>query len=121
MKTGKIKFRTKERNYYFAQWEGNQRNFFQRENSHEKCKRIIKVLRNICTYSFLQEPWCSRAFPGSVVKNPPAKQETWVRSLGGEDPLRRKWQTTPVFLSGECHGQRSMVGYSPWGHKESHN
>lgn len=52
MKTGKIKFRTKERNYYFAQWEGNQRNFFQREYSDEKCKRIIKVLRNICTYSF---------------------------------------------------------------------
>ena len=30
-----------------------------------------------------------------------------------------KWQPTPVFLPGESHGQRSLVGYSPWGHKES--
>ena len=32
---------------------------------------------------------------------------------------RRKWQPTPVFLPGESHGWRSLVGYSPWGHKES--
>ena len=31
---------------------------------------------------------------------------------------RRKWQFTPVFLPGKSHGQRSLVGYSPWGHKE---
>ena len=31
---------------------------------------------------------------------------------------RRKWQTSPVFLPGESHGQRSLAGYSPWGHKE---
>ena len=29
-----------------------------------------------------------------------------------------KWQPTPVFLPGKSHGQRSLVGYSPWGHKE---
>ena len=34
-------------------------------------------------------------------------------------PWRRKWQTTPVFLPGKFHGQRSLIGYSPWGHKES--
>ena len=33
-------------------------------------------------------------------------------------PWRRKWQPTPVFLPGESHGQRSLVGYSPWGQKE---
>ena len=33
-------------------------------------------------------------------------------------PWRRKWQPTPVFLPGKSHGQRSLVGYSPWGHKE---
>ena len=38
----------------------------------------------------------------------------WV----GKMPWRRKWQPTPVFLLGESHGQRSLVGYSPWGHKE---
>ena len=32
---------------------------------------------------------------------------------------RRQWQPTPVFLPGESHGQRSLVGYSPWGRKES--
>ena len=56
---------------------------------------------------------------GSAVKNPPVKQETQVRSPGGDDPWRRAWQPTPVFLSGESHGLRSMVGYSPWGRKES--
>ena len=37
----------------------------------------------------------------------------------GRSIWRRKWQPTPVFLPGECHGQRSLVGYSPWGLKES--
>ena len=36
-----------------------------------------------------------------------------------EDPLEEGWQPTPVFLPGESHGQRSLVGYSPWGCKES--
>ena len=34
-------------------------------------------------------------------------------------PWSRKWEPTPVFLPGESHGQRGMVGYSPWGCKES--
>ena len=41
-------------------------------------------------------------------------QETWVQSLGWEDPRRREWQPTLVFLPEESHGQRSLVGYSPW-------
>ena len=36
----------------------------------------------------------------------------------GRFPWRRKWQPTPVLLPGESHGGRSLVGYSPWGHKE---
>ena len=39
----------------------------------------------------------------------------WVRKI----PWRKKWQLTPVFLPGRSHGQRSLTGYSPWGHKES--
>jgi len=35
----------------------------------------------------------------------------------GKIPWRRKWQLTPVFLPGKSHGQRSLVGYSPWGGK----
>ena len=53
-----------------------------------------------------------------MVKNLPAVQEIWVQSLGWEDSWRRAWQPTPVFLPGESHGQRSLVGYSPRGHKE---
>ena len=37
----------------------------------------------------------------------------------GRSPGGGKWQPTPVFLPGEFHGQRSLVGYSPWGLKES--
>ena len=40
--------------------------------------------------------------------------DPWVRKI----PWRRKWQPTAVFLPGESHGQRSLVGYSPCGHKE---
>ena len=54
-----------------------------------------------------------------MVKNLPAMQETWVRSLGQEDPLGKEWKPTPVFLPGELYGQKSLAGYSPWGHKES--
>ena len=49
------------------------------------------------------------------VKEPPAMQEMqeiWVLSLGA-------WQPTSVLLPGKSHGQRSLVGYSPQGHKES--
>ena len=42
-----------------------------------------------------------------------------VGNLGWKIPWRRAWQPTPVSLPGESHGQRSLVGYSPWGHKES--
>ena len=44
-------------------------------------------------------------------------QETGGRSLGQEDPLEKERQPTPIFLPGKVHGQRSLVGYSPWGHK----
>ena len=53
------------------------------------------------------------------VKRLSAMQETRVQSLGREDPLEKEWQPTPVLLPGKSHGQRSLVGYSPWGHKES--
>ena len=37
----------------------------------------------------------------------------------GRSPWRRKWQPTPVLLPGKFHGRRSLVGYNPWGRKES--
>ena len=39
--------------------------------------------------------------------------DPWVRKI----PWRKVWQPTPVFLSGEWHGERSLTGYGPWGHK----
>ena len=64
------------------------------------------------------------AFPGGVSGNKPACQRRRSKRRGfdpwvGKMPWRRAWHPTPVFLPGECHGQRSPVGYSPWGHRES--
>ena len=53
-----------------------------------------------------------------MVKYSPALQEMWVQSLGREDSLEKEMATTPIFLPGELHGQRKLVGYSPWGTKE---
>ena len=62
--------------------------------------------------------WIGKCRLAQRLKCLPAVQETWVQSLGWEDPWRRKWQPTPVFLPGESHGWRSLVGYSPRGRKE---
>ena len=50
-----------------------------------------------------------------AVKNLPEMQETRIRFLGQEDLLEKGMTTHSVFFSGEFHGQRSLVGYSPWG------
>ena len=57
-----------------------------------------------------------------VVKNLPANAGD-VRDTGwipgsGRFPSRSAWQSTPVFLPEESHGQRSLVDYSPWSHEE---
>ena len=41
-------------------------------------------------------------------------QEIWVGSLGQKTPWKSEWQPTLVFLPGEFHAQRSLVGYSSW-------
>ena len=62
-------------------------------------------------------------FPGGTSGKEPTCQcrrhkrcgfNPWVRKI----TWRRAWQPTSVFLSGESQGKRSLVGYSPWGHKE---
>ena len=62
--------------------------------------------------------WNSASLAQRVNKLP-AMWETWVWSLVWEDPLEKEWPPTPVFLLGEAHRQRSLIGYSPWGRKES--
>ena len=64
-------------------------------------------------------------FPGGVIgkestcqcRQRPKRRglNPWVRKI----PWRTEWQPTLVFLPGESHGQKSLVGYSPWGSKES--
>ena len=50
----------------------------------------------------------------SLPSEPPCRFDPWIRKI----PWRKAWQSTPIFLPEESHGQRSLVGYSPWGHKE---
>ena len=54
-----------------------------------------------------------------IVKRLPAMQETWVQSLGGEDPLEKEMATQSSILAWKIPWMRSLLGYSPWGHKES--
>ena len=54
-----------------------------------------------------------------MVKCLPAMWETQVRSLGWEDSLEKEMATHSSTLAWKSHGQRSLVDYSPWGHKES--
>ena len=62
-------------------------------------------------------------FPSGVTGKEPTCQcrrhkrhrfNPWARKI----PCSRKWHPIPAFLPGKFHGQRSLVGYSPWGHKE---
>ena len=56
------------------------------------------------------------------LKHLPPIQETQVRSLGWEDPLEKEIVTHSSILVWEIHGQRSLEGCSPWGHKrDGHN
>ena len=63
------------------------------------------------------------AFPkktkAQMVNTLPTMQETWVQSLGLEDSLEKGMATPPVFLPEKSHGQRSLMGYSPWGCKDT--
>ena len=58
---------------------------------------------------------------GQLVKNPPAMQESWVRSLGWEDPLEKEMATHSSTLAWRIHGQRSGTGCSPWNCRVRHN
>ena len=86
----------------------------------------IRTLRAIATYyssspSFKFSPVARNraSLVAQTVKNLPAMKETEDQSPGWEDPLWRGMATTPITLPGEFHGQRSLVGYSPSGLKES--
>ena len=56
----------------------------------------------------VKNPFANAGDIANVGSIPRSKKKYW----------RRKWQPTPIFLPEESHGQRSLTGYSPWGHKE---
>ena len=62
-----------------------------------------------------------QGFPGGSEVKASAWNAGDPGSIPGSEkiPWRRQWQPTPVLLPGESHGGRSLVGYSPWGRKES--
>ena len=49
------------------------------------------------------------------------EQIPWIEQIPWAEqiPWRKKWQLTPVFLSGKFHGRKSLAGYGPWGRKEA--
>ena len=67
--------------------------------------------KHIMTHVLLAHHW---GFRDSAYNVPPGF-DSWV----GKIPWRRKWQSTPVFLPGKCHGQRTLVSYSPQGSQKS--
>ena len=77
-------------------------------------KSFYQVSESDLTLSFL-----GASLVAQTVKNPPAMLETWVRSLGWEDSLEEEMATHSRILAWKSPGQRRLVGYSPWGCKES--
>ena len=83
------------------------------------CPHVVERGQAVVSSSLIRKLITYKGFPGgSVVKICQPIQEMKFRSRL-EDPWKREWQPTQVFLPGEAHGQRSLAGYSPWGRKES--
>ena len=64
----------------------------------------------------LQYSWASLV--AQLLKNLPAMQETWVQSLGREDPLEKEMATDSSILAWKIPWTEEPVGYSPWGPRE---
>ena len=74
---------------------------------------------DVCPFSLrIPDPY-GASLVAHRLKHLPPMQETLVWSLAWEDPLEKEMATHSSFLPGESHGWRSLVGYSPRGHKES--
>ena len=76
---------------------------------------LLTELITVCEY-YYQNCWASLV--AQTVKNLCAMQETWVQSLGWEDPLEKGMVTHSSILAWKIPGQGSLAGYSPWGRKE---
>ena len=85
---------------------------------------LLPLFKAAVPILFGNRHWFHESFPGGASGKEPTSQsrrcqghgfDPWVRKI----PWRGAWQPTPVLLPGESHGQRSLVGYSPQGRKES--
>ena len=85
-----------------------------------KLQCFISIYLQIFCHFYIN-PYTYLGFPGGSVCKESACNVGDLGSIAGSRrfPWRRTWQPTLLFLPGESHGQRSLVGYSPWGHKES--
>ena len=87
--------------------------FLTRLHCHQKLEIKVKTVNITYIYPL-------RAFlVVQTVKILPAMQEAWVQSLGQKDPLQKEKATHSSILAWEIHRQRSLMGCSPWDHKES--
>ena len=78
-----------------------------------------KFLKNIkCPQTHFYRPAFGASLLAKMVNTLPAMQENEFDPWIGKIPWRRERQPTPVFLSGKFHGQRNLVDYSPWVHKD---
>ena len=81
---------------------------------YEDWKDLLEPTPKLDVLSSSEIPWWLR-----WLKCLPPMQETRVLSLGWEDLLEKEMATHPSTFPGKFHGWRSLVGYSPWGGKES--
>ena len=90
----------------------------------ENAKISEMCLRPLITHVCLRlelastQTWSGRSWCLSLKRNCLQWKRLELHPWVGKIPSRRKGQPTPVFLPGESHGERSLAGYRPWGHKE---
>ena len=94
------------------------------ESLVETPKERRSVLWRPCTLALVYKEMWDMGFPGGTSGKEPTCQRRRCKRHGfdpwvGKISWRRAWPPTPVFLPGESHGQRSLVGYNSEGHKES--
>ena len=82
-------------------------------------KSWSSVILPLLTFKLINTCYIVKYVIAQLVKNLPAMQETRFDPWVGKILWRRAWLPSPVLLPRESHGQRSLTGYSPWGHKEA--
>ena len=104
---------------------GTQRGWWLGQQEIQCCRRVWPICSSVLAWRTPlpdREAWQAKSTGLQRVRHNWSDSvhidTTLFQPLGQEDPLKRKWQSTPVFLP-EKHGQRSLAGYSPWGCEES--